>query len=102
MRHHLFELAPLIPHLATTLATEADVQGLLTMLFMTYLSGGNPPLFMDFRKVWEKWELENMAAQIGMTLPKGETWAEKGLVDGNNSGSASSTFAAKNSPFVHR
>ncbi|MFH2003022.1 MAG: hypothetical protein ABIK28_25370, partial [Planctomycetota bacterium] len=34
-------------------ATEADVQGLLTMLFMTWLSGGNPPLFMDFRKVWE-------------------------------------------------
>jgi len=32
-------------------ATEADTQGLLTMLFMTWLSGGNPPLFMDFRKV---------------------------------------------------
>ena len=34
-------------------ATEADVQALLTQLFMTWLSGGNPPLFMDFRKVWE-------------------------------------------------
>jgi len=32
-------------------ATEADVQGLLTMLFFTCLTGGNPPLFMDFRKV---------------------------------------------------
>jgi L-fucose isomerase len=40
-------------------ATEADMQGLLTMLFMTYLSGGNPPLFMDFRKVWEAWEIRN-------------------------------------------
>jgi len=42
-------------------ATEADVQGLLTMLFMTYLSGGNPPLFMDFRKVWESWEIVELA-----------------------------------------
>ena len=42
-------------------ATEADVQALLTMLFMTYLSGGNPPLFMDFRKVWEGWEIKALA-----------------------------------------
>ena len=42
-------------------ATEADVQGLLTMLFFTWLSGGNPPLFMDFRKVWEPWEIEALA-----------------------------------------
>ena len=36
---------------AMPFATEADMQGLLTMLFSTWLSGGNPPLFMDFRKV---------------------------------------------------
>ena len=42
-------------------ATEADTQGLLTMLFTAWLSGGNPPLFMDFRKVWEPWEIQGLA-----------------------------------------
>lgn len=76
-------------------ATEADVQGLLTMLFMSALTGGNPPLFMDFRKVWERWELEALAAKAGVKLPKNQVWAEKGLVDGDNSGSASLDWAAK-------
>jgi len=76
-------------------ATEADVQGLLTMLFMSALTGGNPPLFMDFRKVWERWELEALAAKSGVKLPKNQVWAEKGLVDGDNSGSASLDWAAK-------
>ncbi len=76
-------------------ATEADVQGLLTMLFMSALTGGNPPLFMDFRKVWERWELEALAQKIGVKLPENETWAQKGLVDGDNSGSASLDWAAK-------
>jgi len=93
-------------------ATEADVQGLLTMLFMTYLSGGNPPLFMDFRKVWEAWEIKELAKKIGVKLktqdhrPKtkdsksgvwsleSEVW-EKGLVDGDNSGSAAFDWAAE-------
>ena len=44
-------------------ATEADVQALLTMLFMSALTGGNPPLFMDFRKVWEPWELQALAEE---------------------------------------
>jgi len=76
-------------------ATEADVQGLLTMLFFSALTGGNPPLFMDFRKVWERWELEALAEQVGMELPKDELWAQKGLVDGDNSGSASLDWAAR-------
>ncbi|MDI6828300.1 MAG: hypothetical protein QME62_07445 [Armatimonadota bacterium] len=76
-------------------ATEADVQGLLTMLFMSALTGGNPPLFMDFRKVWERWELEALAQKIGVELPEDEIWAQKGLVDGDNSGSASLDWAAK-------
>jgi L-fucose/D-arabinose isomerase len=42
------------------------VQGLLTMLFMTWLSGGNPPLFMDFRKVWEAWEIKALAKKLGV------------------------------------
>lgn len=76
-------------------ATEADVQGLLTMLFMTYLSGGNPPLFMDFRKVWEAWEIQELAAKLGIKkLDKKADWYTKGLVDGDNSGSASFDWAA--------
>jgi len=77
-------------------ATEADVQGLLTMLFMTYLSGGNPPLFMDFRKVWEAWEIRDLAKKIGIkSLDKKTDWYNKGLVDGDNSGSASFDWAAE-------
>ena len=79
----------------TPFATEADVQGLLTMLFFSALTGGNPPLFMDFRKVWEKWELEAFAQEVGVQLPADELWAQKGLVDGDNSGSASFDWAAK-------
>ena len=79
----------------TPFATEADVQGLLTMLFMSALTGGNPPLFMDFRKVWEPWELQALAKKISYTLPEHELWAQKGLVDGDNSGSASLDWAAK-------
>jgi L-fucose isomerase len=76
-------------------ATEADVQGLLTMLFMTWLSGGNPPLFMDFRKVWEAWEIKELARKVGIkSLNKKAEWLTKGLVDGNNSGSASFDWAA--------
>jgi len=76
-------------------ATEADVQGLLTMLFMTYLSGGNPPLFMDFRKVWEAWEIQELATKLGLKkLDKKADWYTKGLVDGDNSGSASFDWAA--------
>jgi L-fucose isomerase len=77
-------------------ATEADVQGLLTMLFMTYLSGGNPPLFMDFRKVWEAWEIKELAEKIDVkNLDKKADWFNKGLVDGDNSGSAAFDWAAK-------
>jgi L-fucose isomerase len=66
------------------------------MLFMTYLSGGNPPLFMDFRKVWEAWEIRELAEKIGVkSLDKKADWYNKGLVDGDNSGSASFDWAAK-------
>jgi L-fucose isomerase len=81
---------------AIAFATEADMQGLLTMLFMTYLSGGNPPLFMDFRKVWEAWEIKELAEKIGVKgLDKNADWYNKGLVDGDNSGSAAFDWAAK-------
>ncbi len=76
-------------------ATEADVQGLLTMLFMTWLSGGNPPLFMDFRKVWEPWEIRRLADEHGIKYTDKDTWAARGFVDGDNSGSASLDWAGR-------
>ncbi|MBN1764105.1 MAG: hypothetical protein JW860_02515 [Sedimentisphaerales bacterium] len=76
-------------------ATEADMQGLLTMLFMTYLSGGNPPLFMDFRKVWESWEIKALAKKVGVKVEPKADYIQKGLVDGDNSGSASFNWAGK-------
>ncbi len=76
-------------------ATEADTQGLLTMLFSTWLSGGNPPLFMDFRKVWEPWEIQGLAQKLGVPFGAGDLWAQKGIVDGNNSGSASFDWAGR-------
>jgi L-fucose isomerase len=76
-------------------ATEADTQGLLTMLFTTWLSGGNPPLFMDFRKVWEPWEIQKLAQELKIRYTKKEIWAQRGIVDGDNSGSASLNWAGK-------
>ncbi len=78
-------------------ATENDVQGLLTMIAHCYLSGGNPTLFMDFRKVYEPWEIEKNAAALGLDLKKyrGEPWLVRGFVDGNNSGSASLDYCRK-------
>jgi L-fucose isomerase len=76
-------------------ATEADVQGLLTMLFFTWLTAGNPPLFMDFRKVWEAWEIGALAQKLRIDLDGTTLWEKKGLVDGDNSGSASLDWAAR-------
>ncbi|MDR1613626.1 MAG: hypothetical protein LBT97_12720 [Planctomycetota bacterium] len=74
-------------------ATEADTQGLLTMLAMTWLSAGNPPLFMDFRKVWEPWEIQGLADKVGVSYGADDVWAQKGFVDGVNSGAASFDWA---------
>ena len=83
------------PKAVLPFATEADVQGTLTMLFMTWLSGGNPPLFMDFRKVWEPWEVQALAKKLGVEFTGEELWASRGFVDGDNSGSASFNWATK-------
>jgi len=75
-------------------ATEADAQGLLTMLAFTSLTAGNPPLFMDFRKVWEPWEIERLAEELGLgDVEPDALWRERGFVDGDNSGSASFDWA---------
>jgi L-fucose isomerase len=79
---------PAIPY-----ATEADAQALLTQLFMSWLSGGNPPLFMDFRKVWENWEIQALAKEMGVAFSDADLWAARGFVDGDNSGSASFDWA---------
>jgi len=79
---------------AMPFATEADVQGLLTMLYTTWLSGGNPPLFMDFRKVWEPWEIQALAKDLRVKFTRKDAWAQRGIVDGDNSGSASLDWAA--------
>lgn len=79
---------PVIPF-----GTEADMQGTLTMLFKTWLTGGNPPLFMDFRKIWEPFELVKAAKNLGIEVKGNELWALKGIVDGDNSGSASLNWA---------
>jgi len=83
------------PKPALPYATEADCQALLTMLFMTWLAGGNPPLFMDLRKVWEGWEIKELAKKLKVALPAKAPWLDKGLIDGNNSGSASFDWAGK-------
>jgi L-fucose/D-arabinose isomerase len=83
------------PKAAVPFATEADMQGLLTMLFTTWLSGGNPPLFMDFRKVWESWEIQSLAKKLGVKFTAKDLWAQRGIVDGDNSGSASFDWAGK-------
>jgi L-fucose isomerase len=78
-------------------ATENDIQGLLTMIAYCYLSGGNPTLFMDFRKVYEPWEIEANARTLGISLEKlrNEPWMLRGFIDGNNSGSASLDYGDK-------
>ncbi len=83
---------PVIPF-----ATENDIQGLLTMIFYCYLSGGKPTLFMDFRKVYEPWEIKKKARELGVDLTpyQEEIWLQRGFVDGNNSGSASLDYAEK-------
>ena len=49
-------------------STENDIQGLLTMMAHCYLSGGKPTLFMDFRKVYEPWEIKENARLLGLDL----------------------------------
>jgi L-fucose/D-arabinose isomerase len=78
-------------------ATENDVQALLTMIAYCWLSGGQPTLFMDFRKVYEPWEIERNAKALGIDLRKfkAEPWMERGFIDGDNSGSGSLDYGDK-------
>jgi L-fucose isomerase len=75
--------------------TEADVQGVITMLVSSWLTGGNPPLFMDFRKVWEPAEIRTLARKLKTPFNSKTSWAKTGFVDGDNSGSASLDWAGR-------
>ncbi|MCX6720397.1 MAG: hypothetical protein NTW11_01170 [Candidatus Staskawiczbacteria bacterium] len=75
-------------------ATESDAQGGLTMLLQFWISGGMPPLFADFRKVWEANDLADVAASLKVVLSD-DGWAKRGIVDYDNSGSASFNWAGK-------
>ncbi|MDI6849649.1 MAG: hypothetical protein QME69_07640 [Candidatus Saccharicenans sp.] len=83
---------PVIPF-----ATENDIQALLTMICYCYLSGGRPTLFMDFRKVYEPWEIRKKARELKIDLTRfeNEGWMQRGFIDGNNSGSASLDYAGE-------
>ena len=52
---------------------------------------------MDFRKVYEPWEIEKNARDLGLDLKphKDAAWLRRGFIDGNNSGSASLDYAEK-------
>ncbi len=78
-------------------STENDIQGLLTMIAYCYLSGGKPTLFMDFRKVYEPWEIEANARELGIDLAEfqDEPWMGRGFIDGDNSGSGSLDYGEK-------
>lgn len=78
-------------------ATENDIQALLTMIAYCFLSGGKPTLFMDFRKVYEPWEIERNAKELGLDLRpfRNEPWMERGFIDGDNSGSGSLDYGEK-------
>jgi L-fucose isomerase len=73
-------------------ATEADAQALLTMLFFTYLQEAiRHSLWIS--ESLEPWEIQQMAAGLGIKIDPNERWAKRGFVDGNNSGSASFNWA---------
>jgi L-fucose isomerase len=51
---------------------------------------------MDFRKVWEPWEINRLAERLGIEAASepDAIWRHRGLVDGDNSGSAAFDWAA--------
>jgi L-fucose isomerase len=75
--------------------TETDVKGLITMLMMSWLTNGNPPLFMDFRKVYQRPELIELCKALNISMEGPTQPWHKGFFDGNNSGSGSFDWAGK-------
>lgn len=74
---------------AIPFATENDVQGLLTMMCYSALTGGEPILFADYRKVYEPWEIQKKADELGIRLDPKSAYMLRGTIDMDNSGSGS-------------
>jgi L-fucose isomerase len=74
---------------AIPFATENDVQGLLTMVCQAALTGGEPILFADYRKVYEPWEIQKKADELGIALDHNSPYMLRGTIDMDNSGSGS-------------
>ena len=74
---------------AIPFATENDVQGLLTMVCYSALTGGEPVLFADYRKVYEPWEIQKKADELKIRLDPQAAYMRRGTIDMDNSGSGS-------------
>jgi L-fucose isomerase len=74
---------------AIPFATENDIQGLLTMVVYSALTGGEPVLFADYRKVYEPWEIAKKAKELGIELDPQAAYMLRGTIDMDNSGSGS-------------
>lgn len=78
---------------ALPFATENDFQALLTMTCYSALTGGEPVLFADFRKVYEPWEIRRKADELGLALDEAAAYLRRGCIDMDNSGSGSLDWA---------
>ena len=78
---------------AIPFATENDLQGLLTMVCYAALTGGEPILFADYRKVYEPWEIQKKADELGIELDPNADYMQRGTIDMDNSGSGSLDWA---------
>ena len=78
---------------AMPFATENDFQGLLTMTCYSALTGGEPVLFADYRKVYEPWEIQRKADELGVKLDPAAAYMKLGCIDMDNSGSGSLDWA---------
>jgi L-fucose isomerase len=79
---------------AIPFATENDFQALLTMTCYSALTGGEPVLFADFRKVYEPWEIQRKADELGIKLDPDSPYMQRGCIDMDNSGSGSLDWAS--------
>src|SRR4051812_12774196 len=69
---------------AVPFATENDVQGLLTMVCYSALTGGEPVLFADYRKVYEPWEIQKKADELGIRVDPRAPYMQRGTIDMDN------------------
>jgi L-fucose/D-arabinose isomerase len=81
------------PKAAIPFATENDYQALVTQVLMAALTGGQPCLFADYRKVYEPWEIQKKADELGIALDPEALYMKLGTIDMDNSGSGSLDWA---------